>query len=186
MFSAMLLAISIVALSQFAIYYWRAVLAGVAAQPVSDRVLIAAQVKNGRFTPEDFQTLDGGRDCKPPATHPPKTVAGRRTCPAPDCQRAKARTPCCEVQAGNLLQLLRKGLRTFRPARRWPQPPRPGARADDRRNRSCGRPPARLPHEGRRRRSRGSLPWRFERPRWTRLPCAGRRRWRAGGPADPA
>ncbi len=59
MFSAMLLAISIVALSQFAIYYWRAVLAGVAAQPVSDRVLIAAQVKNGRFTPEDFQTLAG-------------------------------------------------------------------------------------------------------------------------------
>jgi len=59
MFSAMLLAISIVALSQFAIYYWRAVLAGVAALPVSDRVLIAAQVENGRFTPEDFQTLAG-------------------------------------------------------------------------------------------------------------------------------
>jgi hypothetical protein len=59
MFSAMLLAISIVALSQFALYYWRAVLAGVAAQPVSDRVLIAAQVENGRFTPEDFQTFAG-------------------------------------------------------------------------------------------------------------------------------
>jgi len=44
MFSAMLLAISIVALSQFGLYYWRAVLAGVAAQPVSDRVLVAAQV----------------------------------------------------------------------------------------------------------------------------------------------
>jgi len=59
MFSAMLLTISIAALSQFALYYWRAVLAGVAAQPVSDRVLIAAQVENGRFTPEDFQTLAG-------------------------------------------------------------------------------------------------------------------------------
>ncbi len=33
MFSAMLFLISIVALSQFALYYWRAVLAGVAAQP---------------------------------------------------------------------------------------------------------------------------------------------------------
>jgi hypothetical protein len=48
MFSAMLLAISIVALSQFALYYWRAVLAGV-----------AAQVENGRLTPQDFQTLAG-------------------------------------------------------------------------------------------------------------------------------
>lgn len=55
----MLLAISIVALSQFALYYWRAVLAGVAAQPVSDRVLIAAQVENGRLTQNHFQTLAG-------------------------------------------------------------------------------------------------------------------------------
>src|SRR5467141_5114485 len=59
MYSAMLLAISIVALSQFALYYWRAVLAGVAATPVSDRVLVAAQVENGRVTPKDFQTLSG-------------------------------------------------------------------------------------------------------------------------------
>jgi len=65
MFSAMLLAISIVALSQFAIYYWRAVLAGVAALPVSDRVLIAAQVENGRFTPKDFQTLAGLHNLTP-------------------------------------------------------------------------------------------------------------------------
>src|SRR5437879_7787282 len=65
MFSAMLLAISIVALSQFALYYWRAVLAGVAAQPVSDRVLVAAQVENGRLTPEHFQTLAGLHDLTP-------------------------------------------------------------------------------------------------------------------------
>ncbi len=57
MFSAMLLAISTVALSQFALYYWRAVLAGVAAQPVSDRVLAAAQVEDGRLTPQHFKTL---------------------------------------------------------------------------------------------------------------------------------
>src|SRR5213078_3775698 len=62
MFSAMLLAISIVALSQFGLYYWRAVLAGVAAQPVSDRVLVAAQVENGRLTPQHFQTLAGLHD----------------------------------------------------------------------------------------------------------------------------
>jgi hypothetical protein len=65
MFSAMLLAISIVALSQFALYYWRAVLAGVAAQPVSDRVLVAAQVENGRLMPEHFETLAGLHDLTP-------------------------------------------------------------------------------------------------------------------------
>src|SRR5260370_23020923 len=65
MFSAMLLAISIVALSQFALYYWRAVLAGVAAQPVSERVLIAAQVENGRLTPQHFRTLAGLHDLTP-------------------------------------------------------------------------------------------------------------------------
>src|SRR5207245_10327289 len=65
MFSAMLFLISIVALSQFALYYWRAVLAGVAAQPVSDRVLVAAQVENGRLAPQHFQTLAGLHDLTP-------------------------------------------------------------------------------------------------------------------------
>src|SRR6266852_7340047 len=65
MFSAMLLAISIVALSQFALYYWRAVPAGVAAQPVSDRVLAAAQVENGRLMPQHFRTLAGLHDLTP-------------------------------------------------------------------------------------------------------------------------
>ena len=48
MFAAMLFTISIVALSQFALYYWRAVLAGTAALPVSERVLAAAHVEDGR------------------------------------------------------------------------------------------------------------------------------------------
>lgn len=59
MFSIMLFAISIVALTQFALYYWRAVLAGVAAQPVSDRVLAAAHVENGGLTGHDFGRLVG-------------------------------------------------------------------------------------------------------------------------------
>lgn len=57
MFSAMLLTISVVALGQFALYYWRAVLAGVAAQPVSGRVLEAAHVSNGQLSGQDFQLL---------------------------------------------------------------------------------------------------------------------------------
>ena len=65
MFSAMLFAISIVALSQFALYYWRAVLAGVAAQPVPDRVLAAANVENGHVTAQDFPILAGLHDLTP-------------------------------------------------------------------------------------------------------------------------
>lgn len=65
MFSAMLFSISIVALTQFALYYWRAVLAGVAAQPVSDRVLAAAQVEDGRLTSRHFETLAGLHDLTP-------------------------------------------------------------------------------------------------------------------------
>jgi hypothetical protein len=65
MFAAMLFAISIVALSQFALYYWRAVLAGVAALPVSDRVLAAAHVENGRLLPQHFETIAGLHDLTP-------------------------------------------------------------------------------------------------------------------------
>jgi hypothetical protein len=65
MFATMLLTISIVALSQFALYYWRAILAGVAAQPISDRVLIAARADHGRFTASDFGTLAGLHDLTP-------------------------------------------------------------------------------------------------------------------------
>lgn len=65
MFAAMLFAISIVALSQFALYYWRAVLAGVAAQPVSDRILAAARVENRPVTGQDFPTLAGLHDLTP-------------------------------------------------------------------------------------------------------------------------
>ena len=57
MFAAMLFTISVVAMSQFALYYWRAVLAGVAAQPLSDRVLDAAHVEDGRLLPQHFETL---------------------------------------------------------------------------------------------------------------------------------
>ncbi len=65
MFAAMLFAISIVALTQFSLYYWRAVLAGVAALPVSDRVLAAAHVENGRLLAQHFETLAGLHDLTP-------------------------------------------------------------------------------------------------------------------------
>jgi hypothetical protein len=65
MFATMLFAISIVALSQFAAYYWRAMLAGEAAQPVSERLLEAAGVRNGQLTGEDFPALLGLNNLTP-------------------------------------------------------------------------------------------------------------------------
>jgi hypothetical protein len=65
MFSLMLFTISVVALTQFGLYYWRAVLSGVAAQPVSDRVLLAARVENGRVTSQHFGTLAGLHELTP-------------------------------------------------------------------------------------------------------------------------
>jgi hypothetical protein len=65
MLAAMLFAISIVALTQFAAYYWRAMLAGAAAQPVSERVLAAAGVQNGEVTGQDFPALVGLHNLTP-------------------------------------------------------------------------------------------------------------------------
>jgi hypothetical protein len=57
MFATMLFAIAIVALFQFAIYYWRAVLTGVAAQPISHQVLDAMQLTEPRLCGDDFERL---------------------------------------------------------------------------------------------------------------------------------
>jgi hypothetical protein len=65
MFSAMLFAIAIVALAQFALYYWRAVLTGVASQPISSRVLEAARVDGSHLQGSDFEKLAGLLDLAP-------------------------------------------------------------------------------------------------------------------------
>jgi len=65
MFGAMVFTISLVALSQFALYYLRAVLTGVAALPVSGRVLAAAHIADGRLLPQHFETLAGLHDLTP-------------------------------------------------------------------------------------------------------------------------
>jgi hypothetical protein len=57
MFSAMLFAISIVALMQFGLYYWRAVLTSVAAQPISAEILEAVQVEESHLSGSDFEKL---------------------------------------------------------------------------------------------------------------------------------
>jgi hypothetical protein len=55
MFSAALLSIAVVAMGQFAVYYWRAVFTGMASLPISSRVLEAAQVQEGSICGNDFE-----------------------------------------------------------------------------------------------------------------------------------
>jgi hypothetical protein len=57
MFSALILLISIVALAQFAAFYWRAVVAGVAGQPVSGQVLAAANLDTQTLCGKDYRSL---------------------------------------------------------------------------------------------------------------------------------
>lgn len=65
MFSAMLLTISVVALSQFAAYYWRALVMGVASQPVSERVLEAANINGGELAGQHFKVFAELHDLTP-------------------------------------------------------------------------------------------------------------------------
>jgi len=55
MFSAALLSIAVVAMGQFAVYYWRAVFTGMASRPISSRVLEAAQVQEEALCGNDFE-----------------------------------------------------------------------------------------------------------------------------------
>jgi len=59
MFAAMLFAISAVAMTQFGMYYWRAVLASVASQPVSESVLAAISAENRPLEAADFVQFAG-------------------------------------------------------------------------------------------------------------------------------
>jgi hypothetical protein len=57
MFSAMLLTISVVALAQFALYYVRSVVAGVAAQPISEEVMAAVSLGGAALSGHDFRIV---------------------------------------------------------------------------------------------------------------------------------
>src|ERR1700719_3824037 len=65
MIAAQILSVSIVALCRFGLCYWRALLAGMAAQPVFDGILEAARVENGHVTGGDFAVLAGLHDLTP-------------------------------------------------------------------------------------------------------------------------
>jgi hypothetical protein len=68
MFAAMLFAISTVAITQFGMYYWRAVLASVASQPVSESVLAAISAENRPLQAADFVQFAGLHSMTPDLT----------------------------------------------------------------------------------------------------------------------
>jgi hypothetical protein len=57
MFSVILLIVSVAAMIQFSVYYWRSLVAGVAAQPVSSRVCMAAGLDHDAPGADDFSAL---------------------------------------------------------------------------------------------------------------------------------
>lgn len=65
MFATLLFAIAIVALCQFALYYWRAVLTGVASQALSPQVLEAVNVTEPELRGDDFERLVSLHDLTP-------------------------------------------------------------------------------------------------------------------------
>jgi hypothetical protein len=65
MFALMILAFSVVALSQFALNYYRALLVGAASQPISEEVLAAACVENRQVLGCDFKTFTQLHDLTP-------------------------------------------------------------------------------------------------------------------------
>ncbi len=57
MIPAIILTVSVAALVQFALYYWRAVIAGIAAQPISDRIRTAAGITASQVGARDFRSI---------------------------------------------------------------------------------------------------------------------------------
>jgi hypothetical protein len=65
MFAALLISISTVAIAQFGMYYWRAVLASVASLPVSESVLAAISAENRPLEAADFVQFAGLHELTP-------------------------------------------------------------------------------------------------------------------------
>jgi hypothetical protein len=57
MIAAILFTVSTVALVQFGMYYWRAMIAGVATQAVSERIRVAAGISSSVVGAQDFRSI---------------------------------------------------------------------------------------------------------------------------------
>lgn len=78
MIAAILFTVSVVALIQFGVYYWRAMIAGVAAQAVSDRIRVAAGLSSSMIGAQDFRNILILNDLSPELRGPAGSFRGIR------------------------------------------------------------------------------------------------------------
>ena len=65
MIAAILFTVSVAAFLQFGLYYWRATISGVAAQPISDRIRHAAGISSNNVGANDFRNILRLKDLSP-------------------------------------------------------------------------------------------------------------------------
>jgi hypothetical protein len=65
MIPAVILVISVVAFSQFGLYYWRATISGIAAQAISERIRVAAGITHDGIGAQDFRSILILKDLSP-------------------------------------------------------------------------------------------------------------------------
>jgi hypothetical protein len=57
MIATLIFVISVAAVAQFGLYYWRATISGVAAQAISDRIRVAAGITHPQIGARDFRNI---------------------------------------------------------------------------------------------------------------------------------
>lgn len=65
MVAAIIFMVSVVAFAQFALYYWRATISGVAAHAISDRIRVAAGIADASISARDFHNIIILKDLSP-------------------------------------------------------------------------------------------------------------------------
>jgi hypothetical protein len=65
MVAAIIFVVSVVTFGQFALYYWRATISGVAAQAISDRICVAAGIAHAGIGARDFHNIVILKDLSP-------------------------------------------------------------------------------------------------------------------------
>ncbi|HEY2646854.1 MAG TPA: hypothetical protein VGI34_07755 [Candidatus Acidoferrales bacterium] len=79
MVAAIIFVVSIGAFVQFGLYYWRATISGVAAQAVSERILVAAGITHSTIGAQDFRSIIILKDLSPGLRGPNGSFAAIRT-----------------------------------------------------------------------------------------------------------
>jgi hypothetical protein len=78
MIPAIIFAVSVVAFAQFALYYWRATISGIAAQAISDRIRVAAGITHDGIGAQDFRSILILKDLSPDLRGPHGSFAAIR------------------------------------------------------------------------------------------------------------